>query len=231
MKLKSPPILNLPYPHAHTKKDNARHYARFSDIFNRLQINIPFSETLEQMPTYAKFMKDILLKKRRYTYQETINLNASCSAIIQRIIPRKEIDPGRVTLLVTIGNIDIGKTLVDLGSSINLISLSVVQRLENIEVRDTKITLQLANKSTTCPFGITEDVLVKEDKFLFPIDFFFVMDMEEDDNASLILGRPFVKIARMMINIDDGLMKVRVQDEEVCFNLFEAMKHLKDKGN
>ena len=68
------------------------------------------------------------------------------------------------------------------------------------------------------------------DKFLFPIDF-VAMDVEEDDDALLILGRPFMKTAKMMINIDDGLMKVRVQDEEVFFNLFEAIKHSKDKGD
>ncbi|MCI48690.1 hypothetical protein A2U01_0069933, partial [Trifolium medium] len=75
---------------------------------------------------------------------------------------------------------------------------------------------------------MAEDVLVKVDKFMFPIDF-MVMDIEEDDDVPLILGRPFMKTARMMIDIDDGVMKARVQDEEVSFNLWEAMKHPKDK--
>ncbi|MCI69691.1 hypothetical protein A2U01_0090954, partial [Trifolium medium] len=56
------------------------------------------------------------------------------------------------------------------------------------------------------------------------------MDIEEDDDVPLILGRPFMKTTQMMIDIDDGVMKVRVQDEEVGFNLWEAMKHPKDKG-
>ncbi|MCI81889.1 hypothetical protein A2U01_0103163, partial [Trifolium medium] len=46
-----------------------------------------------------------------------------------------------------------------------------------------------------------------------PIDF-VVMDIDEYDDVPLILGRPFVKTAHMMIDIDDGIMKVRVQDEE-----------------
>lgn len=86
-------------------------------------------------------MKDILTKKMRYANQETINLDASCSAIIQRTIPRKELDPGRVTLPTTTGNVHIGKTLIDLGSSINLIPLCVVKRLGNLEVKPTKMTL------------------------------------------------------------------------------------------
>lgn len=192
-------------------------------------MKIPFSEALEQMPTYVKFMMDILSKKRRYMDQETINLDASCSSIIQRTILRKEIDYRRVTLPITIGNVDIGKSLVGLGSSINLITLSVVRRLGNIEIRETKMTFQLDDKSTTHPFEIVEGVLVKMYKFFFPINF-VVMDMEENDYAPLILGWPFMKTARMMIDIDDGLMKVHVQDEEACFNLFEAMKNSKDKG-
>ncbi|MCI53413.1 hypothetical protein A2U01_0074659, partial [Trifolium medium] len=60
---------------------------------------------------------------------------------------------------------------------------------------------------------MAEDVLVKVEKFMFPIDF-VVMDIEDGDDVPLILGRPFMKAARMMIDIDDGVMKVRVQDEE-----------------
>ncbi|XP_058784612.1 uncharacterized protein LOC131659439 [Vicia villosa] len=185
-------------------------------------------KTLEQMPKYAKFMKDILTKKKRYSEEETILLDARCSAIIQKTLPKKEADSGRVTLPVTIGGHYIGNSLVDLGSSINLIPLSIIKRLGNIEMKPTRMTLQLADKSLTSPYGVAQDMLVKVDKFLSPVDF-VVVDMEEDRDVPLILGRPFMKTAWMMIDIDDGLMKVRVQDEEVTFNLFKAMKHPKDK--
>lgn len=108
--------------------------------------------------------------------------------------------------------------------------MSVIHRLGNIEVKPTKMTLQLVDKSTTRPSRVCEDVLVEVDKLLFPIDF-VVIDMEGDDDTPLILGRPFMKNTRMMINIDDVLIKVHVQDEEVCFNLFEAIKHSKDEGD
>ncbi|GAU37821.1 hypothetical protein TSUD_276390 [Trifolium subterraneum] len=225
---KNPPAQHLPYPHTPTKKDIERQYARFLDIFKRLPINIPFSEALEQMPTYVKFMKEILTKKRKYNDDEVIPLDVSCSAIIQRTLPTKEKDPGRVTLPLTIGNVNVGKTLIDLGSSINLIPLSVIQRIGGLDITRTRMTLQLADKSIKRPSGMAEDVLVKVDKLMVPIDF-VVMDIEEDDDVPLILGRPFMKIERMMIDIDDGVMKVRVQDEEVCFNLWEAMKHSDDK--
>lgn len=149
--------------------------------------------------------------------------------IIQRTLPQKERDPGRVTLPITIGNINVGKALIDLGSSINRIPLSIIRRVSDLDMKNTRMTLQLADKYVTKPSDIAEDMLVKVDKFLFPIDF-VVMDIEEDNDVRLILGRPFIKTLRMLIDIDDGLMKVHVQDEEVTFSLFDAMKHSKDKG-
>jgi len=72
-----------------------------------------------------------------------------------------------------------------------------------------------------------DDMLVKVDKFLFLLDF-VIMEMEEDVEVPLILGRPFMKIAKVLIDVDDGKLKVRVHDEEVDFNVFEAMSHPKD---
>lgn len=80
------------------------------DIFKRLQINILFAKALKQMLTYAKFMKEILTIKMRYTYEETIHLDASCSAIIQRTLSQKEKDPLKVMLPVSIRNIKVGKS-------------------------------------------------------------------------------------------------------------------------
>ncbi|XP_068461720.1 uncharacterized protein [Phaseolus vulgaris] len=148
------------------------------DILKRLQINIPFTEALEQMPTYAKFMKELLTKKRKFNDQEIVELEAGCSAIIQKSLPQKSIDP----------------TLLDLGASINLMPLSMLKKIGDVEVRPTRMTLQLADRSIKYPHGIVEDLLVKVDKFLFPVDF-VVMDIEEDVEVPLILGRPFMKTA------------------------------------
>jgi len=86
------------------------------------------------------------------------------------------------------------------------------------------MTLQLADRSIKHPYEIVEDLIVKVDKFLFLVDF-VVMDMEKDTEVHLILGRPFVKTARVIIDVDKGQLKVCVQDEEVSFDIFEAMKH------
>jgi len=106
--------------------------------------------------------------------------------------------------------------------------LSMLRRIGDLEVRPTRMTLQLADRSMKYPYGVAEDVLVKVDKFMFPVDF-VVMDIEEDIEVPLILGRPFMKTAKVIIDVDDGKLKVRVQDDEVNFNVFEAMQHPKDK--
>ncbi|XP_020209235.1 uncharacterized protein LOC109794168, partial [Cajanus cajan] len=227
--VRPPPVKNLPYPHAPSKKDKERQFARFLDIIKRLQINIPFAEALEQMPSYARFMKELLTKKRKLSEDGTVELEAGCSAIIQKSLPQKSRDPGSFTLPVTIGNVSVGKALLDLGASINLMPLSMLQRIGQVEVRPTRMTLQLADRSIKYPHGIVEDLLVKVDKFWFPVDF-VIMDMEEDSEVPLILGRPFMKTAKVIIDVDDGKLKVRVQDDEVNFNVFEAMKHPSDKS-
>ena len=75
------------------------------------------------------------------------------------------------------------------------------------------------------PRGVIEDVLVKVDKFIFPADF-IVSDIEEDKEIPIILGRPFLATGRAMIDVKRGELKLRVQDDEVNFNVFEAMRHL-----
>ncbi|XP_027905680.1 uncharacterized protein LOC114165219 [Vigna unguiculata] len=72
----------LPYPKIHSRKEKEKQFGRFLDIFKRLEINIPFSEALQQMPSYARFMKELLTKKRKYIEEETIEVQGNCSAII-----------------------------------------------------------------------------------------------------------------------------------------------------
>ena len=72
-----------------------------------------------------------------------------------------------------------------------------------------------------------EDVLVKVDKFIFLADF-IILDMEEDKEIPIILGRPFLATGRAMIDVQNGELKLRVEDDEVKFNVFEAVRHLED---
>ncbi|XP_062080900.1 uncharacterized protein LOC133785698 [Humulus lupulus] len=189
-------------------------------------INIPFVEALEQMPSYVKFMKDILSKERKMGEYETVALTKECSTILQRKLPQKLREPRSFTIPCTIGNIESMNALCDLGESINLMPLSVFRRLKLGEARPTTVTLQLADRSLSHPRGIIEDVLVKEDKFIFPA-YFIILDMEEDTNVPLILGRPFLAIGQALIDVQKGELKLRVQGKQVVFNVLRAMTYFR----
>ena len=131
------------------------------------------------MPNYAKFLKDILSKKKKIVEEGVECLTATCSAVIHKSLPAKMKDPGSFTIPCTIGKYEFKKALCDSGASINLMPLSVVQRLSLGELTPTAITLQMVDRSMTQPEGLLEDVLVKVGKFIFLVDF-VVMKMEED---------------------------------------------------
>ena len=103
--------------------------------------------------------------------------------------------------------------------------LSIFKRLMLSEARPTTDTLQLVDRSLKHPRGVIEDVLVKVDKFIFPADF-IVLDMEEDKEIPIILGRLFLATGRAMIDVQRGELKLRVHEDEVKFNVFEAVRHL-----
>lgn len=152
------------------------------------------------MPSYVKFMKKILSNKRKLKEYETVTLTEECSAILQRKLPPKLNDPGIFTIPCTIGNSFFDKALCDLGASINLMPLSVYRKLGLGEAKPTTVSLQLADRSIKYPRGVLEDVIVKVDKFIFPADF-IVLDMEEDDEIPIILGRPFLATGRTLIDV------------------------------
>ena len=194
------------------------------EVFKKLHINIPFTDELEHMPNYIKFMKDILSRKRRLSEFKTVNLTKECSAILQRKLPQKLKDPDSFTIPYKIGNSIFEKALCDLGASINLMPLSIFRRLGLGEARPTTVTLHMTDRSLKHPPGVIEGVLVKVDKFIFPTDF-IVLDMEEDKEIPIILGRPFLTTGGVMIDVQKGELKLRVQDDEVRFSVFNVMRH------
>ncbi|KAL8461940.1 hypothetical protein ACS0TY_033139 [Phlomoides rotata] len=91
------------------------------------------------------------------------------------------------------------------------------------ELKPTTMNLQLADRTVTYPRGIVEDVLVKVDKCIFPVDF-VVLDMVEDRSIPLILVRPFLATGGAMIDVRNGELTLDVNGEKVSFNIFKAMK-------
>ena len=197
MKAYNPPV---PFPQRLQKSQLEERFSKFLNMFKKIEINIPFLEALTQMPHYAKFMKDLLRKNRKFTEEGIVSLNATCSAIIQKSIPEKMQDLGSFTIPWMIGNADMGKALCDSGASINLMPLSVAKRLSLRKLTPTAMTLQMADRTLAHPEGILEDVLIKVIKFVFLVDF-VVINIEEDIQIPLLLGRPFLATGATLIDV------------------------------
>ena len=123
-------------------------------MFKKIEINIPFSKALTKMPHYAKFMKDILSRKKRIAKEGVVSLTATCSAVIQKSLPEKMQDRGSFTIPCKIGNSDKGKTLCHSGANINLLPLSGVKRLSLGELTLTTMTLHMAGRTLAQLEGI-----------------------------------------------------------------------------
>ncbi|XP_030510177.2 uncharacterized protein LOC115724938 [Cannabis sativa] len=199
----------------------------FLDVLKQLHINISLVKALEQMPNYVKFLKDILTKKRRLGDFETVALTDGCNAMLKSEIPPKLKDPGSFAIPCSIGGWDVGRTLCDLGSSISLMPMSIFKKLGIGETRPTTVTLQLADRSMAHPEGNIEDVLVQVDKFIFLVDF-IILDYEADREVPIIIGRPFLATGRTLIDVQNGELTMKVNDQKVTFNVFNNMRFLNE---
>ena len=166
---------------------------------------------IKQVPTYAKFLKDLCTVKRGLGIEKKAFLTEQVSATIQSKTLVKYKDPGSPTISVNIGGTCIDKALLDLGASVNLLPYSVYKQLGLGELKPTNITLSFADRSVKIPKGIVEDVLVKVDKFYYPMDF-VVLDTEPiaswPNHVPIILGRPFLATSNAIINCRNGVMQL-----------------------
>ena len=214
----------VPFPQRLQKSRREEQFSKFLDLFKKIEINIPFAEVISQMPLYAKFLKEVLSKKRKIAEEGIVNLTATCSAIIQQKLPAKMKDLGSFTIPCSIGKYEFKKALCDSRASINLMPLLVVQRLSLGELTPTAITLQMADRSMAQLEGILEDVLIKVGKFIFPVDF-VIMQMEEDPQVPLLLGRPFLATGAALIDVQKGELTLKVGNEAVHFNINRSLEH------
>ncbi|GJS65563.1 retrovirus-related pol polyprotein from transposon TNT 1-94 [Tanacetum coccineum] len=122
------------------------------------------------------------------------------SAALQNKLPRKETDSGSFILPCIIGNYSMSNALADLGVSISVMPYSLFKRLGLGSLKPIKMTIEMADRSMQSSKGIKENVLVKISNFVFPVDF-IVLDIMEDKNVPIILGRPMLVTAHAKIDI------------------------------
>jgi hypothetical protein len=201
-------------------------------MFRQVKVNIPLLDAIQQIPSYAKYLKDLCTVKRKHHVQKKAFLTEQVSAILQCKTPVKYKDPGCSTISCIIGNFNIDRALLDLGASVNLLPFSVYEQLGLGELKPTKVVLQLADRSIRKPRGIVEDMLVKIHKFYFPVDF-IVLDTQPISHAGtsipVILGRPFLATSNALINCRSGVLKLSFGNMTVELNIFNTCNQLKDE--
>ncbi|XP_031120853.1 uncharacterized protein LOC116024087 [Ipomoea triloba] len=212
----------LPFPQKFQRQAKDSRWKKFLDIVENLKVSIPLLDLLTQTPSYGKFLKEILSKKRKFGDQEIIAMAQEYWALTREEgrFPTKLRDPGRFTIPCVIGGSTINISLCDLGASVNIMPLSLGQKLNLGEPQPVEFTLQFADRSTKNPIGILKDVPVRVDKYFVPCDF-VVMDIREDPYTPIILGRPFLATTGAIIDARKGSMIFDFGEEKVAFNVLE----------
>nr|XP_009762574.1 PREDICTED: uncharacterized protein LOC104214582 [Nicotiana sylvestris] len=160
----------------------------------------------------------------------TVTLTQTCSAVVTKPMAQKMSNPGSFTILCTIGSYAFAKALCDLGASINLIPLAIYTKLGIGRARTILMLLQLADHTVKRSTWILDDVLVQVGKFVFPADF-VILDYQVDEEIPTILGRPFLAIGRTLIDCETGELKMRLNDEEVIFNVQQSIRRPSEYAN
>ncbi|RDX99940.1 Retrovirus-related Pol polyprotein, partial [Mucuna pruriens] len=204
-------------------------------MFRKVEINIPLLHAIKQIPKYAKFLKELCIHKRKKIKGE-VEFGGTVSALTrndefttgtQQALLKKCRDPRIFSFPCTIGNCTFVDAMLDLGALINVMQTLIYKPLNFGDVEPIGMTIQLANRSVVQPLGIVEDVLVHVNELIFPTEF-YVLDMEDETfwkGSTLILGRPFLMIAKTKIYVHVGTLSMEFGDNLVQFNIFEAMKH------
>ena len=216
-----------PFPQALRKKKNSVNQTEMLEVLRQVKVNIPLLDMIKQVPTYAKFLKDLCTVKRGFNVNKKAFLTEQVSAIIECKTPVKYKDPGCPTISVNIGGISVEKSLLDMGASVNLFPYSMYKQIGLGELKPTSITLSLADRFIKIPKGTIEDVLIQVDRFYYPVDF-VVLEKETvavgANHVPIILGRPFLATSNAIINCRNGVMQLTFGNMTLELNIFHLSK-------
>ncbi|GKC21268.1 reverse transcriptase domain-containing protein, partial [Tanacetum coccineum] len=212
----------LPYP-SRANKEKLREKddllaLKFMEIFRNLHFKLSFADALIHMPKFAPMFRKLLNNKDKILELTKTPVNENYSAVILKKFPEKLRDPGRFLIPCDFPEINECLALADLGASINLMPLSIWKELNLPYLTKTRMILELADRTISTTTGIAEDVFVKVGTFFFLADF-VVVDYVADPRVPLILGRPFLRTARALIDVHGEKMTLRHDDQSVTFKV------------
>ncbi|KAG8649366.1 hypothetical protein MANES_08G079611v8 [Manihot esculenta] len=219
-----------PFPKRFERIQKEKEEKEILETFRKVEINIPLLDAVKQISRYVKFLKELCTNRRKLAEREKVSVDEVVTVVIKRELPTKCKDKGMFGISCKIGNVGIKKAMCDLGASINVMPLSIYKSLNACALKDTRVVIQLADRSVVYPIGVLEDVLVQVDELVFPADFYVIDTKEDICNASsdILLGRPFLSTARTKIDVHDGTLTMEFEGEVIKFNVYDAMKYPHD---
>nr|GEV22705.1 reverse transcriptase domain-containing protein [Tanacetum cinerariifolium] len=197
---------------------------KFFQIFKDLNFNISFAGALILMPKFGPTIKTLLTNKDKLCELARTPLNEYCLTILLKKFPEKLGDPGKFLIPCDFPRMAECLALADLDASINLMPLSVWNKLSLPDLSPMCMTLELVDRTISHPVGVAEDVFVKVGTFHFLADF-VVVDFDADPRVPLILGRSFLKTGRALIDVFEGELTLRVGKEAITFNLDQTSRY------
>ena len=212
-----------PFPEALKDTRRPENDNEIFETFSKCEVNIPLLKLIKSIPRYARFLKELCKVKRNQKLKgkQKVSVSERVSAILQKQLPTKCEDPGMFTIPIVIGDSKFDKVMLDLGASINVIPSSIYESLALGPLLKTGIVIQLADGSYVHPKRMVEDVLIKVDKLIFPVDF-FVLDMSDSATAPIMLGRPFMKTSRTKIDIFNGMLTMEFDGDIIEHNIHDV---------
>nr|GEX33623.1 DNA-directed DNA polymerase [Tanacetum cinerariifolium] len=193
-------------------------------IFKDLNFNISFFDALILMPKFGPTIKTLLTNKDKLSELARAPLKEHCLAVLLKKLPEKLGDPDKFLIPCDFCRMADCLALADLGASINLMQLSLWNKLFLPDLSPMCMTLELADRLISRPVRVSEDVFVKVGTFLFPADF-VVVDFDADPRVPLILRRSFHKTVRSLIDVFKGELTLRVGKEAITFNLDQTSRY------
>nr|AAX96699.1 Transposable element protein, putative [Oryza sativa Japonica Group]AAX96877.1 Transposable element protein, putative [Oryza sativa Japonica Group]ABA92517.1 Zinc knuckle family protein [Oryza sativa Japonica Group] len=213
---RDPPYHNPAGTNGMSKETPSRRFSqRRPCLIQKIHINVPLLDAM-QVPTYARYLKDILNNKRLLPTTEVVKLTEHCSNLILHKLLEKKKDPRCPTITCSIGAQQFNQALCDLGASVSVMPKDVFDKLNFTVLAPTPMRLQLADSSVRYPAGIAEDVPVKIRDFFIPVDF-VVLDMDTAKETLPILGRPFLSTAGANIDVVTGSIHFHINGMEEKF--------------
>ncbi|GJR17736.1 reverse transcriptase domain-containing protein [Tanacetum coccineum] len=217
----------LPYPERMKVRENDKpsaQHSQFLKMFKQLRLEIGLKDALVEMPKFNKWLSSLLRNKEKLEEITITTVNAECSAIIMNKVPEKLEDLGKFLIPCALQELNRTSALADSRASINLLPYSIYKKFELEALTPTRMTLELANRSITHPMGIAEDVVVRVDGFTFLVDF-VVVNFEPDTRVPIILGRPFLRTAKALIDLYEENLTLRVGKEELVYYADKSEKN------